>query len=52
MRRGDLAALILQDITHRALQNPGVTAAVRVEPCGMLAQTTAESTGFDADHSH
>ena len=52
MRRGNLAALILQDITHRALQNPGTTTAVCIESGRMLAQATATPAGFDADHSH
>src|SRR2546421_4130691 len=52
MRRGNLAAIILQNITHRALQHAGTAASVRVESRGMLAQLAAKSAGFDANHAH
>src|SRR5438270_13625043 len=47
MGRGNLSALILQDITHRALQNPGTAAPVGIESGRMLAQLAAKSAGFD-----
>src|SRR5437763_438653 len=52
MGRGDLTTIILQDITHRALQHSRSAAAVGIESRRVLAQLAATSARFDADHSH
>src|SRR5947209_19883256 len=52
MRRGDLPALVLQDVAHRALQDAGTAAAALVEARGVLAELRARASGFDADHAY
>src|ERR1043166_4806112 len=50
MRRRHLPVLVLQDVTHRALQHAGTPATARVESARVLAQLVAAPTSLDADH--
>src|ERR1044072_856717 len=50
MRGCDLAAFVLQNVTHRALQDSGPAAAVRIESGRVLAQLFPPTAGLNADH--
>src|SRR5438132_14352602 len=55
MRCGDLAVFVLQNVGVRPLQHTGPSATetlVRSQPRGMLAEFTATSARFDANHFH
>ncbi|MCV5950212.1 hypothetical protein OFN94_35925, partial [Escherichia coli] len=43
---------ILQDVTHRPLQDAETSAAAQIEARRMLAQFVAAPASFDADHAH
>ena len=52
MGRGDLPALILQDIAQCALQNAGPPAAFLIEARGVLSELRARASGLDANHAY
>src|SRR6266581_1807031 len=52
MGRRDLSMFVLQDVTHRPLQNSGAPATGRVETGGMLTQLISKTAGFNSDHAH
>ena len=51
MRRGYLPVLVLEDVTERALQHAGTTAARAFETRGVLSEFFAHASRFDSDHS-
>src|SRR5207237_542342 len=46
----NLAAIVLQNIAHRALQHSRPPTSTRVKASSVLAQLVACATSFDADH--
>src|ERR1041385_1865001 len=52
MRRCNLAFRVLKYVSHRSLQPPRTSTAVRVEARRVLAQPVSRATSFDADHLH
>ena len=51
VRRGDLPALVLEDVAECALKHAGAAPAFRHEARRVFAQTAAAPAGLDADHA-